>query len=88
VAWGFVAGWLLLARTWMNQPSAFWSWVSRRAYTVYIIHPPVLVGVSLLLHGWAAPALVKFGATGTLAILLSWILADPLVRLPGVRRVV
>ena len=88
VAWGFIAGWLLLARRWMNQPSVFWSWVSRRAYTVYIIHPPVLVGVSLLLHGWAAPALVKFGAAGTLAILLSWTLADPLVRLPGVRRVV
>ena len=88
VAWGFIAGWLLLARRWLNQPSAFWSWASRRAYTVYIIHPPVLVGVSLLLHGWAAPALVKFGVTGLLACCASWLLADPLVRLPGVRRVV
>lgn len=88
VAWGFIAAWLLLARRWINQPSALWSWVSRRAYAVYIIHPPVLVGVSLGLHGWAAPALVKFGATGALACAFSWLLADPLVRLPGVRRVV
>jgi peptidoglycan/LPS O-acetylase OafA/YrhL len=88
VAWGFIAGWLLLARKWMNQPSTFWSWISRRAYTVYIIHPPVLVGVSLLLHGWAAPALVKFVVTGTLACGASWLFADPLVRLPGLRRVV
>ena len=87
VAWGFIAGWLLLARRWMNQPSSFWSWVNRRAYAVYIIHPPVLVGVSLLLRAWAAPALVKFGVTGSLAILCSWLLADPLVRLPGLRRV-
>jgi peptidoglycan/LPS O-acetylase OafA/YrhL len=87
VAWGFIAGWLLLARRWMNQPSPFWSWVTRRAYAVYIIHPPVLVGASLLLHAWAAPALVKFGATGTLAIVCTWLLADPLVRLPGLRRV-
>lgn len=88
VAWGFIAAWLLLARRWINQPSAFWSWVSRRAYAVYIIHPPVLVGISLLLHGWAAPALVKFGVTGTLACAACWLLADPLVRIPGVRHVV
>ncbi len=87
VAWGFIAGWLLLGRRRMNQPSPFWSWVTRRAYTVYIIHPPVLVGVSLLLHEWAAPALIKFSATGALAIVCSWLLADPLVRLPGMRRV-
>lgn len=87
VAWGFIAGWLLLARRWMHQPSVFWSWVTRRAYTVYIIHPPVLVGVSLLLHPWAAPALVKFGAAGTLAIVCSWVLADALMQLPGMRRV-
>jgi peptidoglycan/LPS O-acetylase OafA/YrhL len=88
VAWGIIVGWLLAARRWMNQPSRFWSWVTRRAYTVYIIHPPVLVGVSLLLHGWAAPALVKFCVAGTLACAASWVAADPLVRLPGVRRVV
>ncbi|HTX75785.1 MAG TPA: acyltransferase [Terracidiphilus sp.] len=88
VAWGFIAAWLLLARKWMNQPSRFWTWVNRRAYAVYIIHPPVLVGVALLLHGWAAPALVKFCLTGMLACAASWLAADPLVRLPGVRRVV
>jgi len=87
VAWGFIAAWLLLARRWMNQPSPFWSWVTRRAYAVYIIHPPVLVGVCLLLRTWAAPALVKFGVAGTLAIVSTWLLADPLVRLPGLRRV-
>ncbi len=88
VAWGFIAGWLLLARQWMNQPSRFWSWVTRRAYAVYIIHPPVLVGVALLLHPWAAPALIKFCVTATLACTATWLAADPLVRLPGVRRVV
>ena len=87
VAWGFVAGWLLLARRWMNKPSSFWSWVTRRAYTVFIIHPPVLVGVSLLMRAWPAPALVKFGVTGTITIICSWLLADPLVRLPGLRRI-
>jgi len=88
VAWGLIAAWLLVFRAFMNRPSPFWSWLNRRAYAVYIIHPPVLVGVSLLLHAWIAPALLKFCVTGALACTACWLLADPLVRLPGVRRVV
>src|ERR1700677_2175814 len=87
VAWGLIAAWLLVFRARMNQPSAFWNWLNRRAYAVYIIHPPVLVGIALLLHGWTAPALVKFAAVGVLASVATWLVSDPLVRLPGVRRV-
>jgi len=88
VAWGLIAAWLLWFRDRMNQPSSVWTWLGRRAYAVYIIHPVVLVGVSLLLRGWAAPVLVKWGVAGTLACIGCWLVADPLVRLPGVRRVV
>jgi hypothetical protein len=88
VAWGLIAAWLLLFRAYMNQPSAFWSWLNRRAYAVYIIHPPLLVAISLLLHPWIAPALVKFCITGGLACIACWLVADPLVRLPGLRRIV
>jgi peptidoglycan/LPS O-acetylase OafA/YrhL len=88
IAWGIIAAWLLLFREHLNQPSVFWEWLGRRAYAVYIIHPPVLVGIALLLHGWAAPALIKFAVVGSLACIATWLLADPLVRLPGIRRVV
>ena len=88
VAWGLIAVWLLVFRKHLNQPSNLWAWLNRRAYAVYIIHPPVLVGLSLLLRGWVAPALVKFGVVGLLACTATWLAADPLVRLPGVRRVV
>jgi len=88
VAWGLIAVWLLVFRGYMNQPSAFWAWLNRRAYAVYIIHPPVLVGIALLLHGWAAPALVKFAFVGLLACIATWLASDPLVRLPGLRSVV
>ena len=88
VSWGLIAGWLLFARKFMNKPSAFWSWLNRRAYAVYIIHPPVVVGISLLLHPWLAPALLKFAVTGTLACITTWLFADPLVRTPGIRRIV
>ncbi len=88
VAWGLIAAWLLIFRRHMNQPSALWAWLNRRAYAVYIIHPPVLVAVSLLLHPWVAPALLKFSITGALACAACWLIADPLVRLPGLRRIV
>ena len=88
VAWGLIAAWLLLFRRYMNQASAFWAWLNRRAYAVYILHPPVLVSIALLLHGWAAPALLKFAVVGTLACIAAWLVADPFVRLPGARSVV
>jgi peptidoglycan/LPS O-acetylase OafA/YrhL len=88
VAWGLIAAWLLVFRERMNQSSSFWSWLNRRAYAVYIIHPPILVSIALLLHGWGAPALVKFGVTGVLTCVACWLASDPLVRLPGVRSIV
>jgi peptidoglycan/LPS O-acetylase OafA/YrhL len=88
VAWGLIAAWLLIARAYLNRPSPFWTWLNRRAYAVYIIHPPVLVGIALLLHPWVAPALLKFAVTGTIACISTWLISDPLVRLPGVRRIV
>lgn len=88
VSWGLIAAWLLIARAYMNKPSAFWSWLNRRAYAVYIIHPPVLVGISFLLHPFVAPAILKFLVTGTLSCVATWLIADPLVRIPGIRRVV
>jgi hypothetical protein len=47
----------------------------------------VLVGVTVLLHPWVAPALVKFAVAGSLACAASWLIADPLVRMPGLRRI-
>lgn len=87
VAWGLIAAWLLFMRRYGNAPSAFWSWLNRRAYAVFIIHPPVLVGVTVLLHGWMAPALIKFAVAGSLACAVTWLIADPLVRMPGLRKI-
>jgi len=88
IAWGLIALWLLLFRDRLNQPSPLWNWLGRRAYAVYIVHPPVLVSIALGLHFWQAPALIKFAATGSLTCLAAWLIADPLVRLPGLRRII
>lgn len=88
VAWGLIAAWLLVFRVYMNRDSRFWAWLNRRAYAAYIIHPPVLVSMALLFHGWMAPALIKFAVTGLLSCAVTWLLSDPLVRMPGLRRIV
>jgi peptidoglycan/LPS O-acetylase OafA/YrhL len=88
LAWGAICLWLLVFRARMNQPSAVWDWLNRRAFAVYILHPAVLVSIAILLHPWPAPALVKFVITGTLTIAATWLLADSIVRIPGVRSVV
>ena len=88
VAFGIIAGMLVWFRENGNRPSPARSWFARRAYTVFIIHPPVLVTISMLLLPWHGPALAKFAAAGSLAVVASWMLAGPLVLVPGVRRIV
>ena len=87
IAWGIIAGLLIGFREWGNRASAVWEFCSARAYAVYIVHAPVLVGVALLLQGWHGPPLAKVGVTGTLAIAGSLVLAAIVMMLPGARRV-
>lgn len=87
VAWGFIAASLLLFRRFLNAKTPLWSWLDRRAYTAFIVHPVVLVGITILLRAWIAPALVKWACAGSLAVAATWLIADPLVRAPGLRRI-
>jgi peptidoglycan/LPS O-acetylase OafA/YrhL len=61
--------------------------LGRRAYTIYCFHPPVVVAVSVALHAWAAPALLKFAVAGMLSCALLYVLAGWLLRVPLVARV-
>ncbi|MBC7664613.1 MAG: acyltransferase family protein, partial [Caulobacter sp.] len=62
--------------------------LGRRAYAMYIIHPPVLVAIALAWRQVQAPQLVKFAVTGSLTCLACYLLAGLLVSVPGVRRIV
>ncbi len=65
-----------------------WGKLVRRAYAIYIIHPPVLVAVAMAWRGIAAPPLVKVLLTGSVACLLCHWIGELLLRVPWVRRVV
>ncbi len=88
VAWGIILALLVSFQVRFARLDAFWAAAARRAYLVYIIHPPVLVGVALAWRGVQASALLKFAVTGSLATVLCFILAGLLLRAPLLRRVV
>lgn len=88
MAWGIILMMLWFFNTRRargNRPAAL---LARSAYGAYIVHPPVLVGLSVAAQSWTAPALMKFAVIGAGACVASFAAAALLVALPGVRRVV
>jgi hypothetical protein len=88
VAWGFILGLLCFFQRQFAQLSGVWPTLARRAFLIYIIHPPVVVGVALAWRDVAVPALVKFLVTGSLACALCYLIAGLALRIPGVARIV
>lgn len=88
VAWGVI---LALLHRFTNGARSFGPLrqrLGRRAYAMYILHPPVLVGIALAWRDVAAPQLAKFALTGSMTCVACYLLAGLIVRVPGVRRIV
>ncbi|WP_316195406.1 MULTISPECIES: hypothetical protein [unclassified Bradyrhizobium] len=88
VAWGFLLGLLTAFQRRFARLTDGWTRLARRAYLIYIIHPPILVGTALAWRDIAAPGLLKFVITGSVACTLCYLAAGLLLRVPGVARVV
>lgn len=86
-AWGVILGLLWLFRARLNTTTPWSAFLSARAYTVYIVHPPLLVAVSLALALVAAPPAAKFVVAGTLACAASLLVSSLILLVPGSRRV-
>lgn len=88
VAWGFILGLLSFFQRRFARLRGLWPGLARRAFLIYIIHPPILVGVAVAWRSFAWPALLKFAVTGSVACALCYLAAGLLLRVPGVARVV
>ena len=88
VAWGVLLYLLQRSQRQFAAPGPHWRALSRRAFLIFVIHPPVLVLVALVWSGVPAPALLKFALTGAVSCVLCHLLAGLLLRVPGVARVV
>ena len=87
VAWGFIMGLVRAFQRRLRKLNATWAALARRSYAIYIIHPPVLVGVALAWRDVPAPPLVKFAVTGAAACLVCFFVAGQLLRAPGLDKV-
>ncbi|MFL1381698.1 acyltransferase family protein [Nocardiopsis protaetiae] len=87
LAVGVILGLLVLFRERFNHRGRLRRFLSEHAFTVYLIHPVVLVALGHALSGVQAPAVVKFALLAALALPLCWMLAFPVRALPGARKV-
>ena len=88
MAWGIILGLLRAFTRHFQTLGPTWAALSRRAFAIYIIHPPVLVALALAWRHVPAPHLVKFAVTGSATCLACFWLAGLLLRVPAIRRVV
>jgi glucan biosynthesis protein C len=77
--------WLFSKR--FNSQGPVMSAMAADSYTVYIIHPVVLVSLSLLFAGVALPQLAKFAIVLPLAICISFAVAQGIRAIPGITKV-
>lgn len=87
LAWGIMLSLLWQFRLRGDRPGPATAWLAERAYAVFIAHPPVLVGISMLFAGWPAPPLLKFALVGALTCCACLACASLALLIPGSRRV-
>jgi surface polysaccharide O-acyltransferase-like enzyme len=87
LAWGIILCLLQVCRRRFAQLGVLGRQLARRAFAVFVIHPPVVVAVALAWRAVQAPALLKFVLTGAISLLLCHVLAGLALRTPGLRRV-
>jgi peptidoglycan/LPS O-acetylase OafA/YrhL len=83
IAWGIILSLLWSFRAYWPSASPLTAALAQRAYGAYIVHPPVLVGLSLLARAWTIPPLLKFGIVGLAACVGSFAMASLLLCTPG-----
>ncbi|TDE15241.1 acyltransferase family protein [Dyadobacter psychrotolerans] len=72
----------------LNTCSEFMSKMARCAFAVYILHPLVLVVLSVLFESLAVDPAVKFLIVAPLGVILTFLLGNVVVKIPGVNKVV
>ncbi|TDD22264.1 acyltransferase family protein [Nonomuraea diastatica] len=87
LAVGIVLGLLVLFRERLGHQGRRRRFLSTHAFTVYVIHPAVLVALGYALRDVQAPAVAKFALLTAIGLPLCWATAYLVRALPGARQV-
>lgn len=81
-----VALWGILRQKW-NKQCKLARQLSGSAYATYVIHPPVLVAISVLFVNWKTILLLKFLALTPLAVIASFGVAMLIKKIPVLKKI-
>jgi surface polysaccharide O-acyltransferase-like enzyme len=85
---GTCLGLIVLFREKFNTQGRFARFLSDNAFAVYVFHPPVLIAVTMGLHAFAGPAIIRFALASALAVVLTFLASEfVLRRIPLLKRV-
>lgn len=88
VGFAMIIGLFGLSKRYLNTQGHIARQLSDSAYGVYIIHTPVILGISAIFVGWHINQLLKFIVLAPLALLVCFLLAWLIKQIPGVKKVV
>ena len=86
-AWGIILGLLWSFRTYFPEGNRFTEALARQAFGAYIVHPPVVVALSLLARNLPMHPLLKFGLVGMAACVGAFAVSSLLLLIPPLRKV-
>jgi len=85
---GICIGLIVKFREKFNEQGAFTKTISENTYTMYLIHAPVLVGMSLLFVIIFIPAFLKFVIVFIIVLVVCFLISHFILRrIPGTKRV-
>jgi fucose 4-O-acetylase-like acetyltransferase len=85
---GVSLGLIAVFREWFNSQGQFARFMSRNAFAVYLVHPPILIALAIALTPLVAPAAAKFVVLTGLAVIANFIAAEYLFRrIPVLNRI-
>jgi fucose 4-O-acetylase-like acetyltransferase len=88
VAWGVIAGALWYVQMRWGERDRRWGFLSRHSYAAFILHPPVIVTLALLIEPLPLPIILKFVLLVLSGTITSFGLAWLVRKIPLLRSVV
>jgi surface polysaccharide O-acyltransferase-like enzyme len=85
---GVCLGLVVMVRDHFNRHTPLTRMLSDNSFAVYVFHAPILIGLTMVLHGVAWPPLGKFLLLSVLGLAACFLLSQfVLRRIPGLRRI-
>ncbi|WDF56066.1 acyltransferase family protein [Mucilaginibacter sp. KACC 22063] len=88
IGFAIITAFLAIGKQRWNTSSYLLSYMSRRAFAVYIFHPVVLIALALILRNWIADPALKLLLVAPLAVIGSFVLGAIVLWLPGTKRII